>query len=180
MYLITAYLDDNSTRQLQSIIAEIADVTGNDFMTRNNVVPHLTISAFDETSTDSALELFDKMEDILVFDEILIPTVGVFLPYVIYAQSAKNQYLTNLSNDIYNVLKTGQDTRVNRYYIPPDWIPHITLGKKLDEEQMRAAFEVVQNRFAPITAEIVSVGLSKPNPLTNLRSFDNDTGHLSK
>ena len=179
MYLITAYFDDNTNNKLQNIIDEIATVSGNDFMIKNNVVPHLTISAFDEKSTDKAIELFDKIEDRLHFDEILIPSIGVFLPYVIYAQPTKNQYLTELSDDIYGVLSNGHDTRVNRYYIPPDWIPHITLGKKLGSDQMQQAFKVVQDRFSPVNAHITSFGLSKPNPLTNLRSYNYDTRHLS-
>ena len=179
MYLITAYFDDNTNNKLQNIIDEIATVSGNDFMIKNNVVPHLTISAFDEKSTDKAIELFDKIEDRLHYDEILIPSVGVFLPYVIYAQPTKNQYLTELSDDIYDVLRNGHDTIVNRYYIPPDWIPHITLGKKLGNDQMQQAFMVVQARFQPMNARITSFGLSKPNPLTNLRSYNNDTRHLS-
>ncbi len=179
MYLITAYFDDNTNNKLQNIIDEIATVSGNDFMIKNNVVPHLTISAFDEKSTDKAIELFDKIEDRLHYDEILIPSVGVFLPYVIYAQPIKNQYLTELSDDIYGVLSNGHDTRVNRYYIPPDWIPHITLGKKLGSEEMQQAFKVVQDRFQPVNAHITSFGLSKPNPLTNLRSYNYDTRHLS-
>ena len=171
MYLITAYFDDNTNNKLQNIIDEIATVSGNDFMIKNNVVPHLTISAFDEKSTDKAIELFDKIEDRLHYDEILIPSVGVFLPYVIYAQPTKNQYLTELSDDIYDVLRNGHDTIVNRYYIPPDWIPHITLGKKLGNDQMQQAFKVVQDRFLPVNAHITSFGLSKPNPLTNLITF---------
>ncbi|MBE5898806.1 MAG: 2'-5' RNA ligase family protein [Lachnospiraceae bacterium] len=178
MYLITAYFDDNTMKELQHIIDEIATVSGNDFMIKNSVVPHLTISAFDEKSSEKALELFDKIEDKLHYDEILIPSVGVFLPYVIYAQPTKNKYLTKLSDDIYDVLSKGHDTRVNRYYIPPDWIPHITLGKKLGSEELQQAFKVVQNSFQPINAHITSFGLSKPNPLTNLRtigkSFKND------
>ena len=171
MYLITAYFDDNTNNKLQNIIDEIATVSGNDFMIKNNVVPHLTISAFDEKSTDKAIELFDKIEDRLHYDEILIPSVGVFLPYVIYAQPTKNQYLTELSDDIYDVLRNGHDTIVNRYYIPPDWIPHITLGKKLGNDQMQQAFKVVQDRFLPVNAHITSFGLSKPNSLTNLITF---------
>ena len=163
MYLITAYFDDNTMKELQHIIDEIATVSGNDFMIKNSVVPHLTISAFDEKNSEKALELFDKIEDKLRYDEILIPSVGVFLPYVIYAQPTKNKYLTKLSDDIYDVLSKGHDTRVNRYYIPPDWIPHITLGKKLGNEELQQAFMVVQNSFQPINAHITSFGLSKPD-----------------
>ncbi len=174
MYLITAYLDDKSTKELQSIIDEIATAAGNDFMTANNVMPHLTVSAFDERSEDATIALFEKMEERLYSDEIIIPSVGVFLPYVIYAEAVKNEYLLNLSKDIFNILDSNEDTRINKYYKPYNWIPHITLGKKLEKEELHVAFNIVQDRFCPITARITSFGLSKPNPLRNLRSASFD------
>ena len=171
MYLITAYLDEKSTNELQSLIDEISETTGNDFMTANNVMPHLTVSAFDERSEDAANDLFGKMEEKLYSDEIIIPCIGAFLPYVIFAEAVKNEYLLNLSKEIYDILDSNEDTRVNKYYMPYNWIPHITLGKKLNKEEMQEAFNIAQDKFCPITARVTSFGLSKPNPLRNLRSI---------
>ncbi|MCR4611950.1 MAG: 2'-5' RNA ligase family protein [Lachnospiraceae bacterium] len=171
MYLITAYFDDITTKQLQRIIDEIAKVTGNTFMVDNEVVPHMTISAFDAKSEEVAISLFDKMKEKLSFEDVLIPTAGVFLPYVIYAQAVQDQYLCNLSSNIYHILTEVEGIRVNRYYLPYGWIPHITLGKKLDKDQMQLAFQVVQEKFQPIKAHINTFGISKPNPLRNLDYF---------
>lgn len=171
MYLITAYLDDKSTKELQNIIDEIAGATGNDFMTANNVMPHLSVSAFDERSEDAAMGLFGKMEEKLYADEVIIPCVGAFLPYVIYAEVVKNEFLLDMSKEIYDIIDSNGEARINKYYMPYNWIPHITLGKKLDKNEMQVAFSVAQDRFCPITARVTSFGLSKPNPLRNIRSI---------
>ena len=44
MYLISAYFDENTNKILKHLQQKIADKTGNDFMIRNNVMPHLTIN----------------------------------------------------------------------------------------------------------------------------------------
>lgn len=44
------------------------------------------------------------------------------------------------------------------------WLPHVTLGKKLSGREMRIAFEIMQNEFAPFEGKVVSMGLAKPNP----------------
>lgn len=44
------------------------------------------------------------------------------------------------------------------------WLPHITLGKKLEREQMQIALELVQEHFQPISAQVVALGLAKTNP----------------
>ncbi len=172
MYLITAYFDNVATKELQRIIYEIAKVSGNTFMVDNEVIPHMTVSAFDAKDENVATQLFEKMKDKLSFDNILIPTVGVFLPYVIYTQAVLDRYLCDLNYNIYNILSEDEDIRVNRYYQPFAWIPHITVGKKLNREQMQLAFSIVQDRFQPVKAHVNAFGISKPNPLRNLQFLE--------
>lgn len=38
------------------------------------------------------------------------------------------------------------------------------MGKKLNKEQMRTAFEVLQDVFKPFFADVVEIGLAKVNP----------------
>ena len=52
MYLISAYFDENTNKILKHLQQRIADKTGNDFMIRNNVMPHLTISAIEARNID--------------------------------------------------------------------------------------------------------------------------------
>ena len=79
-----------------------------------------------------------------------------------------------MSKEIYDIIDSKEEARINKYYMPYNWIPHITLGKKLDKNEMQVAFSIAQERFFPITARVTSFGLSKPNPLRNLRSISFD------
>lgn len=171
MYLISAYFDDDSARLLQGFIDEIYAVTGNDFMIRNQVPPHLTLCAFEQRSDDAAKSLFAEMKEMLSFGEIEIASIGAFLPYVIFAQAVTNEYLFNLTDSIVQVLEKHEDTIVNRFYKPYAWMPHITLGKTLEQEQMQRAFNVLQKSFTTFKVEIASFGLAKPNPHKNLEMF---------
>ena len=171
MYLISAYFDDNSARLLQGFIDEIYAVTGNDFMIRNQVPPHLTLCAFEQRSDDAAKSLFAEMKEVLSFGEIEIASIGAFLPYVLFAQAVANEYLFNSNDSIVQVLGKNEDTIINRFYKPYAWMPHITLGKTLEQEQMQKAFDVLQKNFTPFKAEIKSFGLAKPNPHKNLEMF---------
>ena len=168
MYLISAYFDDNTTSILQHTIDEVARVTGNDFMIKNDVVPHMTVSAFEQTSDDRAVVLFEEIEDRFSYEEIIVPSIGVFMPYVIFAEAVVNEYLLSMSESVYEVLNRHEDTRINKYYRPYSWIPHITIGKTLDKEQMRKAFEILQDRFRPLNASVTAFGLSKPNPMRDI------------
>lgn len=170
MYLISAYFDDNTNRILRRHIEKIARETGNDFMIKNNVPPHLTISAIEARNADVLIPAFEKLckndlaDDRLKSREIKFVTVGQLFPYVIYTAPVMNEMLLTLSNGVYDAFSNIPDTSVSRLYRPFSWIPHITLAKTLDKEQMVTAFKVMQCSFASFTGEIVRMGLSTVNP----------------
>ena len=153
MYLISAYFDEHVTKGLQRLIDNIAKETGNTYMIENNVPPHLTISSFETRKPDNLKEEFMKLNKIGA-GEINIFSIGQFLPYVMYATPAR------------------EDVTINRCYKPYNWFPHITLGKKLEKEQMIMAIRVLQTHFVPIKGKIVRVGLSQTNPHKDIIQFN--------
>jgi len=183
MYLISAYFDENTNKILKHLQQRIADKTGNDFMIRNNVMPHLTISAIEARNVDVLIPAFEKVcrEKLQPLDEkgvvninntINIVSVGQFFPRVIYAAPVLNEYMMNLSISIYNEFATIPETNISKFYQPYLWMPHITLGKCLDKEQMRQAFAVLQDLFMPIDGWIAKIGLSTVNPYREVLSVE--------
>ena len=51
-YAITLYFDDATSKVIKELTAQLADVTGNDFMTANSVPPHLTLGMFHVNDAD--------------------------------------------------------------------------------------------------------------------------------
>ena len=102
MYLISAYFDENTNKILKHLQQRIADKTGNDFMIRNNVVPHLTISAIEARNIDVLIPAFEKVcrgklqpleEKSVANNAINIVSVGQLFPRVIYAAPVLNEYM---------------------------------------------------------------------------------------
>lgn len=181
MYLISAYFDENTNKILKHLQQRIVDKTGNDFMIRNNVMPHLTISAIEARNVDVLIPAFEKvcrkklqpLEEkgvMNVNNAINIVSVGQLFPRVIYAAPVLNEYMINLSISIYNEFATIPETNISKFYQPYSWMPHITLGKCLDKEQMRQAFAVLQDLFMPIDGQITKIGLSTVNPYREVMS----------
>ena len=164
MYLTSIYFDDKASKLLQRNINKIAEKTGNTFMTDNNVPPHLTISSVEATSIEELIPGFLSLEGKLTSGTIQFVSIGQLLPYVIYATPVMNQYLLELSDQVYSVYKNIPKTTVSKYYQPFSWLPHVTLGKTLDKKQMRIAFEVLQDNFIPFSAQVTEIGLAKVNP----------------
>ena len=164
MYLISAYFDEGSDRIIRRYIEKIAERTGNRFMIDNNVPPHMTISSIEARSVEDLIPVFASLEGKLNGGQIKVVSTGQLLPYVFYLTPVLNEYLSEMSECIYDAFKNVPDTTVSRFYRPGSWLPHITIAKTLSKDQMAAAFEVMQNAFTLSDAGIIRLGLSRVNP----------------
>ena len=99
-------------------------------------------------------------------------SVGTFLPNVIYLAPVLNEYLLNMAQNIYEKMESVDETIMSPFYRPFQWVPHTTIGKLLTKEQMREAFEVLQEQFVPFEGTVTKIGLAKTNPYTELALFE--------
>lgn len=171
MYLISTYFDDRSNQILQRYIERIAVETKNRFMTEHNVPPHMTISSIEAKNVELLKPYFSSLQKKTICGEIQFVSVGQLLPYVFYVTPVMNDYLWNLSRQIYDTFHEIPDISISKYYQPSSWLPHVTLGKCLTKQQMQIAFALMQDQFVPFTAHITEIGLSKVNPLEDVMRF---------
>ena len=94
------------------------------------------------------------------------------MPSVVYIEAVQNKYLYELSKKANEYILQSSQAKCNRFYMPLQWIPHITIGKQLDKEQMRKGFEILQDLFNPIHAKIVRFSLSKPKPYEEIEVIE--------
>lgn len=173
MYLITAYFDEKSTRTIQHLINKVADHTGNTFMTEHRVPPHMTISSIEARNADVLKTPFSdlKTEKQLRKTKIRFVSPGQLLPYVQYITPVLNDELQELSRTVYEKMSGIPETTISRLYRPGSWLPHVTIGKTLNKEQMLLAFQVLQESFVPFDAVIEELGLSCVNPHRDVERF---------
>lgn len=172
MYLISVYFDDDTNRILKRHIEKIALVTGNTFMTDNHVPPHLTISAIEAKKPEVLLPAFSDLKGRIGAGDIAVASVGQLMPYVMFGAPVLNRYLQELSQTVYEKMKDIPETKISRYYRPFSWMPHITLGKTLDKEQMQRAFAAMQESFIPIHGRVTEIGLARVNPHEDLMKWE--------
>lgn len=168
MYLISAYFDEQTNQTINRYIRQIAESTKNPFMLDKQVPPHLTISSIEARQGEVLFPYMEKLQEHISQGKIQIVSVGMFFPYVMYLTPVLNEYLLNLSQQIYDAVNDIPEVNVSRFYQPMNWLPHITLGKTLTKEQMRLAFAVMQDNFTPLEGNIIKIGLAKTNPHQDL------------
>lgn len=172
MYLVSLYFDENTNQKIQSLIHQVANKTGNFYMTEGNVPPHITVCQFDTKQEKEAVRLLEKCVDTLQQLEVQFVSVGTFLPYVIYLAPVLGKELLHVSLNTYMDVAGKVATSTSQYYQPFQWMPHTTIGKTLSQEEMKKAFEVLQNQFAPFKGKITKIGLAKTNPYQDIAVFE--------
>lgn len=172
MYTITIYFDEKTNRTIQNYINQIAKVTGNMYMLDNNVPPHITLSAFDTKNEMAVVELTKRLADRWKQDTLQWVSVGAFFPYVMFIAPVLNEYLQKLSIEVYTNLLEINDISIRKCYTPYQWLPHTTIGKMLEEDDMVKAFKAMHDQFGVIEGRAVRVGVARSNPHMDIAVFD--------
>lgn len=172
MYLISIYFDKKTNRKIQHYIDKVAKKTRNTYMVDGQVPPHITISAFETLNEKCAIEALEHAIEKLRKGKVEWVSVGQFFPYVIFLEPVLNQYLHNLCSCVNNELSHTDTIKISPYYMPFQWIPHTTIAKKLSKEEMKIAFEVMQESFGMFEGEVVKIGLAKPNPHRDIATWE--------
>ena len=172
MYLVSIYFDEKTNKNIQNLIDKTACKTGNNFMIEGKVPPHITVSAFETKQEEKVLERLRAVAKDLSQNNLRWVSVGTFLPNVIYLAPVLNEYLLNMTQNIYEKMESVDETIMSPFYRPFRWVPHTTIGKLLTKEQMREAFEVLQEQFVPFEGTVTKIGLAKTNPYTELALFE--------
>ncbi len=154
------------------MIDKVAKKTGNDFMIEGKVPPHITITAFETKREEEALGHLQAVASKLTQGNLRWVSIGTFLPNVIFAAPVLNEYLQNLIQIIYGQMECVDETIMNPFYKPFQWVPHTTIGKMMTKEQVQTAFAVLQEQFVPFEGTVVKIGLAKTNPYTELALFE--------
>lgn len=171
MYLISLYFDKESNKRIEKYIKQVSKYTGNTFMLEHHVPSHMTLLSFQTDKEDKVLRILAKCSSYIIRDKIYFVSFGFFLPYVIYISPILNSYLSDMSCLLYDKLKYIESINFVDYYKPFNWFPHVTIGKTLNQIEMKKAFDVLQSEFTPFYAKIDRISLSKTNPYTDIISF---------
>lgn len=172
MYLISVYFEEMTDKKIRGYMKQIAKHTGNSTMLDGAVPPHMTIAAFQADSQELAKRVFDRVSEKVHAGKLQWVSVGTFLPQVIYIAPVLNEYIQQLSEITYKEVAKTENVSPCGNYRPYAWMPHATLAKQLTKEQMKKAFEVMQNQFGPFSSKVVKLGLSKTNPYKDLVIFE--------
>lgn len=174
-YAITLYFNKTVEDKINGLINEIAKNNGNKYMVENNIKPHLSISLFEYNGNiNSIIELLDKYIPKMNINvgNIILASIGIFNPNVLYIAPVVNKYLLELNEKINELLYNNGDIKLDINYTSGQWVPHISLAVKLDKNELKNGINVLINNFQKISANINRVALEECEPLKEIKIWN--------
>lgn len=178
MYLVSLYFDDEASRRIQRFINKVASKSGNSFMIDRQVPPHITISSFQTDEEKKVIEILDKRIKDIEIGRINWASIGVFKSSVIFLAPVLNEYLHNLSVNIYESMSLVENISISKFYLPFQWMPHTTIAKKLTKEELMSAFQELEKNFTIFNGMATKIALSKTNPYEDIIVWNLKSGFL--
>ncbi len=149
-YAISLNFDEATNTYIRSLMASLAQASGNFYMTEHKVPPHLTLGIFhcQDSDLEKLKELFDSFSSNAqsIFDQgLTLDFEGLdnFLDKVIFLKPKKSQALQKLNEELHKKLLPYFEAGDNRNYLPENYFPHIALGVKLTPAQFEKGMKVL-------------------------------------
>lgn len=153
-YSVSLFFDEKSTAELLDFILQVAQITKNDYVVKNNIPPHITLGMFKATKNQEwqLVEIiqevnsefqpfFEKKENVLCFEKL-----DILKNKIAFLSLAANQSIIfELNQKLYNSLLPDFPAACNNLYLPQVFFPHCTVATGLSKTHL-ALLQDVQNK----------------------------------
>lgn len=172
MYLVSLYFDEQTNEKVLKFMKSVAVKCGNNYMFDKNIPPHMTIASVSEGNENEIISVLDSVIKNWKQGQIDFVAIGSFKPHVLFLSPILNEYLNELSVLVNEALRMNGCQPGNSMYLPYQWLPHTTIARTLNEEQMITAFRVLQANFEPFSGTVIKVGLAKNNSHRDIKIWE--------
>lgn len=166
-YYISLYFDKDTDNWLRNLINEAAQKFYD--TTVKDIPPHITIAMLKAQDSDVLCQKVDAIINEFMAQKITIAGIGLFQTKVVYLQPVLNQYLHDMSIKINNIFL--QEQQKDNKYIPYNWIPHISIAKRLTDTEQLEVVKLLQKEKFPRQATVCFIGLERAKPYKSIKRW---------
>ena len=172
-YAVSLHFTQDVNEIIFNTMSSIADLTGNDFMIKNKVPPHVTIGAFHGTKETEGklIQIVEEFSKTQKSGVVRFSEIGNFNGKVLFLKPEKDEFLSKINDELHKVILPEFEADENGYYVPEIWFPHTTLATGLNQTQFTKALELADKISLPLEAKIHDIGFYQCSPFLELNRF---------
>ena len=169
-YAVVFYFDEIIEEKINLLIEKTASETENKYMVVNKIPPHITISLFQyDEDIDTIMRIIDNNISTFNKDKIILASIGVFNQSVLFLAPVVNNYLVESNKKINEIIRANDKIKLDKNYIENQWIPHISLGVRLNENELIKGVKALTKYFEVSEIKIEKIGLAECNPYRDIK-----------
>ena len=125
-------------------------------------------TAASQTDNSFADQLFEKESS----QELYFVSLGCFQKSTLYLLPVYNEFLNQLILKIYQTFDEYVSISQKNRYLPYHFVPHVSISRKLNEQQTNQAFKILNHYFEPFYGKVIQVALVKTNPYQEIKIWN--------
>ena len=97
---------------------------------------------------------------------------GCFQKSTLYLLPVYNEFLNQLILKVYHIFDEYVSISQKNRYLPYHFVPHVSISRKLNEQQTNQAFKILNHYFEPFYGKVSKIALVKTNPYQEIKIWN--------
>ncbi len=168
------YFDDAFCDRVGEIWQQMSAAGLGEWVRQIGTEPHLSLAVFDDdVDRDALMEVTGQFAHGFRSLELRFASIGVFpiQENIVFLSPTPTEHLLDVHR-AYHTLLDLAGLSCRPYYVPDAWVPHCTIGAKLDPEQVGPTIELCQRHFDFPPAVCTALGIVEVPPVAELARWD--------
>lgn len=172
MYHLSLYFDEKTNQKLSFLSKQIEKELHQNYLEKHHIPFHLTVATYKEIKEDKFIELANELFTKGKKQELYFVSIGCFQKSTLYLLPVYNEFLNQLILKVHHTFDENVSISQKNRYLPYHFVPHVSISRKLNEQQTNQVFKILNHYFEPFYGKVIQVVLVKTNPYQEIKIWN--------
>ncbi|RHS09496.1 hypothetical protein DWV83_03360 [Coprobacillus sp. AF13-15] len=172
MYHLSLYFDEKTNQKLSFLSKQIEKELHQNYLEKHHIPFHLTVATYKEIKEDKFIELANELFTKGKKQELYFVSIGCFQKSTLYLLPVYNEFLNQLILKVHHTFDENVSISQKNRYLPYHFVPHVSISRKLNEQQTNQVFKILNHYFEPFHGKVNKIVLAKTNPYQEIKIWD--------
>ena len=172
MYHLALYFDEKTNQKLSFLSEQIKDKLHQNYLEEHHIPFHLTIATYKEIAEKKFIEQANQLFTKETNQELYFVSIGCFQKSTLYLLPVYNEFLNQLILKVHHIFDEYVSISQKNRYLPYHFVPHVSISRKLNEQQTNQAFKILNHYFEPFYGKVTKIAVVKTNPYQEIKIWN--------
>lgn len=172
MFHLALYFDEKTNQKLSFLSEQIKDKLHQNYLEEHHIPFHLTIATYKEIAEKKFIEQANQLFTKETNQELYFVSIGCFQKSTLYLLPVYNEFLNQLILKVHHIFDEYVSISQKNRYLPYHFVPHVSISRKLNEQQTNQAFKILNHYFEPFYGKVTKIAVVKTNPYQEIKIWN--------